>query len=434
MTDDEISTNEKVSETKKVPEPNKQWLDRRTAVDDLLAIVAELLIEGNTTQKEVLSKITEAITIRELIDKATDEIKDEDFEDKEIKPGDTGVSLSVCNSGNIGSFIIKGIIVNGIAKADITAYERVIVTPGGTSDEPYVVPLSILIKGNKGVIAQDDSGNLISMMYGSEGIVVKQETTGELISVIQGSEGVDVKQKTTGELVAEIVGSTGNAVAQDVNDKLISIMQGSQGNAVAQDASDRLIAMLYGSAGTPISQDAADNLIAVIKGNYAGSLVTVSVDSAGLMQSDVSKSEKISIIKTDKDTHFTSAIVQFNHETENLTGLTDNKIFIRGVNIQSDQNLKFRLIFWTKDTFADTDLDLDTYIDDVILDMSDTTNTFRINNTGQYYLNVSDLNILYEDEDSSNELHISLQNLSAVSKNAGATGEVQLDIKYAPRL
>jgi len=151
-------------------------------------------------------------------------------------------------------------------------------------------------------------------------------------------------------------------------------------------------------------------------------------------RTNVSKSEKISIIETDKDTHFTGLISQWNHEEENLTGLTDDRIFVRGVNIQSDQNLKFRLIFWTKDTFANTNLNDDSYIDDVILDMSDAENTFRINNANQYYLNVSDLNILYEDEDETNELHISLQNLSPIDKAAGATGEVQLDIKYAPRL
>lgn len=149
---------------------------------------------------------------------------------------------------------------------------------------------------------------------------------------------------------------------------------------------------------------------------------------------DIRKSERLYILESDKDTHFTGSIAQYAHEEENIDGLSDPRIFIRGVNIQSDQPLKYRLIFWMKDTFADTDLDVDSYVDDVILDMSDDDNAFRINNTGQYYLNVSNLNILYEDEDSTTELHCSLQNLSPTSKNAGASGEVQLDFKYAPRL
>ena len=335
MVDNKTSIDTKVPKTKKVPKPNEQWLDRRTSVDDLLGIMAELLIEGNATQQQVynqLLNVVETIKTNEKID--TINSITEDSKDKEIKPGDTGVSLSVCNSGDIGSFIINKTILNAIAKSDIVAYERVIVVPGGTSDEPYIVPLSVLIKGSKGVIAQDENNYLISVM----------------------------------------------------------------------------------------------------EANYAGSLVTVSSDAEGLMQTNVSKSEKISIIETDKDVKFTGTISQYDHETENLTGLTDNRIFVRGVNIQADQNLKFRLIFWTKDTFANTDLDEDSYIDDVILDMSDTENTFRINNTGQYYLNVSDLNILYEDKDTTNELHISLQNLSTTDKATGVTGEVQLDIKYAPRL
>ena len=335
--------------------------------------------------------------------------------------------------------------------------------------------LITVIQGSQGTpIAQDATDRLIAMMYGSAGnpvaqdandklitvvqgdqdIDVAQTATGELITDVHGSQGVAVKQKATGELITEIIGSTGNAVAQDANDKLISVIQGSRdtavlqdaanrlitaivgstGNPVSQDVSDNLVAMMYGSAGNPIAQDASDNLIAAIKGNYLGALVTVAVDSLGLMQSDISKSEKILIIETDKDSHFTGAITQFSHETENLTGLSDNKIFIRGVNIQSDQPLKFRLIFWTSDSFSDVDLDLDSYIDDVVLDMSDEQSTFRISSAGQYYLNISNLNILYEDEDSSNEIHCSLQNLSATSKIAGATGEVQIDIKYAPRL
>ena len=201
-------------------------------------------------------------------------------------------------------------------------------------------------------------------------------------------------------------------------DSYIAIMKG-------EDASGDLVNIVV---------DADGNLVAVMKGDFEGTLLTLAVDSEGLMQADVSKSEKISIIETDKDVHFTGAITQFNQETENLTSLTDNRIFIRGINAQSKQKLKYRLTFWTKDTFEDTDINVDSYIDDVILDFTDDNSTFRINNANQYYLNISDLGILYEDDDSTNEIHCSLQNLSATSKNAGATGEIQIDIKYAPRL
>ncbi len=316
-----------------------------------------------------------------------------------------------------------------------------------------------VIKGDQGVVAQDASNRLLSVMEGSQDLPVAQKAvTGELITVMQGDQGLDVAQQAiTGELISVIKGDQG-VVAQDASNKLISVIQGSTGIAVAQDASNRLISVIKGSQGLDVAQqavtgeliavmqgleganlrtvavDVSGNMVAVMKGDYAGTLKTVAVDSLGLMQADISKSEKISIISTDKDAVFIGAIVQYDHETANLTGLTDNRVYIRGVNIQSDQNLKFRLIFWTKDTFSNADLDLDSYIDDIILDMSDEDSAFRINNTGQYYQNMSSLNILYEDGDATKELHISLQNLSPTSKNAGATGEVQLDIKYAPRL
>lgn len=150
-------------------------------------------------------------------------------------------------------------------------------------------------------------------------------------------------------------------------------------------------------------------------------------------QTAISKAEKIEIYSTNKDTNFTGAIVMNDHEKENLTGLLSNRYMVRGVNIQSDQPLKYRLIFWSSDQFDNTDLNLDYYIDDVELDMT-MSPAFRINGVGQYYLNVGDLAIIYEDFDITRELHISLQNESAAPKNAGVTGEVQIDIKMTPRL
>ena len=328
-----VDTNVNVPKVEETVEANQQWLDRRTKIDDILGIIAELMIENNITQKTVLQKVAAGLEIIIQVDAETDSTE-EPVGEVLIKPGDKGVSLSVCNSGDIGTFIINKTIISGIAKSDITAFESVIVVPGGTSNEPYVVPLSILIKGNKGVIAQDDAGNLT----------------------------------------------------------------------------------------------------AVMKGNYDGSLETISVDSLGLMQADISKSEKNSSIETDKDVHFTGVIVKDDYVDVSLAGLTDNKIYVRGINVQAKQNLKFRLSFFGKDIFSSTDLNADSYKDDAILDLSDSENAFRYNNVGQYYLNVSDLNILYEDKDATNELHIRLQNLSPTDKAAGSSGEVQMDIKYAPRL
>jgi len=148
---------------------------------------------------------------------------------------------------------------------------------------------------------------------------------------------------------------------------------------------------------------------------------------------EVNKAEKIEIRSTVSTQHFTDAIVMNAQETENITGLKNNRYMVRGVNIQSVQPLKYRLVFWGRDIFDDIALDTDTYIDDVELDMT-TSPAFRIDNINQYRLNVGGLEIVYEDYDVTKELHISLQNLSATAKIAGALGAVQLDIKMSPRL
>lgn len=136
-------------------------------------------------------------------------------------------------------------------------------------------------------------------------------------------------------------------------------------------------------------------------------------------------------VKTDKDTHFTGAIVQWATEEENLGGLIANKVRITGIAIQSDQQLDYRVVLFSRDTFANADLDVDTFYTEVELDM--VSYGFQIAGAGQYYMAVNGLSVDYEDLDGSGELHIALQNLSAVAKNAGATGEVRLEFVYEER-
>jgi len=133
-------------------------------------------------------------------------------------------------------------------------------------------------------------------------------------------------------------------------------------------------------------------------------------------------------LRSDKDTHFTGSIVQNAKEDENLIGLPANRVRITGIALQSDQQLNYRVIFWTTDGFDNTDLDLDTFCAEVQIPL--VTSGFRIAGANQYYLDVRGLEIEYEDDDASQELHVSLMNLSATTKNAGATGEVVLEIYY----
>lgn len=134
------------------------------------------------------------------------------------------------------------------------------------------------------------------------------------------------------------------------------------------------------------------------------------------------------ILSTDKDSHFTEAIAQYATEEEDLPGLASNFIIIREVTILSDQNLSYRLLFFTTDGFANANLDLDTFLSSRALDIP--TSGFQIGATGKYYLEVDNLAISYHDDDGTHELHVALQNLSATGKNAGATGEVVVHILY----
>lgn len=136
-------------------------------------------------------------------------------------------------------------------------------------------------------------------------------------------------------------------------------------------------------------------------------------------------------IRSDKDSHFTGAIDTNDTEEENLTGLISGKIKITSVVILSDQQLDYRVIFYSTDAFADTDLDVDSLIDEVELDLL--SYGWRVSNTGKYCMVVTGLDIDYIDDDGSDELHVALQNLSSTSKTAGGDGEVILRFIYEER-
>lgn len=136
-------------------------------------------------------------------------------------------------------------------------------------------------------------------------------------------------------------------------------------------------------------------------------------------------------LRSDKDSHFTGALTTGNKEDENLAGLLGNKIRITNIAIQAKQALDLCLMFWRKDTFANTNLDVDTLIGVVQLDLSSFGK--QVGGAGQYYMSIENVDLDYEDEDISSELHVSLYNNDAVAKIAGAAGEVVVFIKYELR-
>ena len=79
---------------------------------------------------------------------------------------------------------------------------------------------------------------------------------------------------------------------------------------------------------------------------------------------------RIQKVRSDKRLHFTGALAKNASEEENLTGLIHNKIIITGVTITSRQSLRYQLLFFSKDGFTDSDLDKDTFIGSVEIDMS----------------------------------------------------------------
>ncbi len=132
-----------------------------------------------------------------------------------------------------------------------------------------------------------------------------------------------------------------------------------------------------------------------------------------------------------KGTHFTGALVQNAFEAENITGLVSNEIRITGLVIQSDQALNYRLVFFSKDTHEDTDLDVDAIISEVAIDLA--SYGWRLAGANQYYMVINGLSVDYEDLDGSREIHVALQNLDATSKNAGGSGEVTVKFIYEER-
>ena len=132
-------------------------------------------------------------------------------------------------------------------------------------------------------------------------------------------------------------------------------------------------------------------------------------------------------IRSDKDTHFRDALVQYASEYEDLSigsnalGRVDS--FIRSIRILSIQNLAWTVVFYSRARNYEADYDLDTSIE-----FHEFAATDGIATATSYLYAVSGLEILFRDEDSVGQLHLGLHNRSATEKNAGDAGMVQLTL------
>ena len=112
---------------------------------------------------------------------------------------------------------------------------------------------------------------------------------------------------------------------------------------------------------------------------------------------------QIEFVDTDKDVHFTGALIQNAIEVESIDFPSNwgtvgiNECTIEGISIQSDQNLEWDVYIFSTSGHSDTDLDLDTFVDKFNWA---TTTADRIAGAGQYYYPSPDNNmrVVYYDK------------------------------------
>jgi len=75
-------------------------------------------------------------------------------------------------------------------------------------------------------------------------------------------------------------------------------------------------------------------------------------------------------VVSNPEQQFTEELTKDGSEQENVTGLVSSKILIRNVSINSVQPLHLRIEFYSKDTFTNSDLDVDTFLGAVELDLT----------------------------------------------------------------
>ena len=149
-------------------------------------------------------------------------------------------------------------------------------------------------------------------------------------------------------------------------------------------------------------------------------------------------------VRTDKDTDFILGAAQNAMLTADIAndsvGAGGNvRSRIKSLMILSDQNLAWEVNFFGRNTYMtnQADLDLVFFIGRYAFQAGD---GLQIAATGPFIYYIDGLDIPYQDADGATppahvgQLHIGLVNRSATSKNAGATGEVVLEIGVEPTL
>lgn len=131
-------------------------------------------------------------------------------------------------------------------------------------------------------------------------------------------------------------------------------------------------------------------------------------------------------VDSKKYVHFTDEIPQYSAEEENLI-LTDNRILIQNISLLSLQQLNYRVWLFGNDKFYSNDPDNIKLIEFMDFDLTNYGKQYR--DTGLWSYAITDLNLLYNDLDRSNSLHVAIENLSSTAKQA-ITGTLILQVVY----
>lgn len=130
-------------------------------------------------------------------------------------------------------------------------------------------------------------------------------------------------------------------------------------------------------------------------------------------------------VRSDKDVDFIGAAALNNQVTANLAGLSRNFGMVESVTLLAQQNLDWEIVFWTRNTFSNADMDLDRFLDSVVFNAADGM-TIANGVPATFRYAVSGLGIAYQDQDVTNTLHVGLIPRNGAKLAAGAGGFVVL--------
>lgn len=144
----------------------------------------------------------------------------------------------------------------------------------------------------------------------------------------------------------------------------------------------------------------------------------------------------IDTVRSDKDTHFTGALIQNAVEHENLdlpddlATLEADEFIVESIIVQSKENLEWDVYLFANASNTNTDYDLDTFVDQTNFTVASGK---RIAGANQYYYPTPVMGIPYKITDpETGKIHVALVNRSAGAKSAGAAGEIVIGIKLSP--